>query len=207
MIRFMAAAGLACLGLSDIAIGQSDEESPVPLTDAARDGIGGDWVQITELDLQEIRTARADHCSKEIFSEPEMQFNWAYDGASYQIDIPVLNDASGHLAFRWNGGDDLYLARSFPPTTEADQSSNVTVYRMGWLRMQNAPGKVGISWGWAKDISPSNEYAAVGQGTRNHFLIEEKTNRTTGGSFLLLGFPMSSRYTAEEDSKLYVKCQ
>ena len=208
MLRCMVAVSLVSLGLSDIAAGQTGvDESPVPLTDAARDGIGGDWVHISELNLQKIEAARTDYCNKTMFSGQEMQFVWAYDNAPYRIGIPVLENASGHLSFRWNNGDDLYLASTRPSDKDANEGPDVTVYRMGALRMQNAPGKVGISWGWAKDISPANEYANVGQWTRNHFLIEELTNNTTGQSFLLLAFPLSATYQTEEDSKLYVKCQ
>lgn len=179
----------------------------VPLTDTAKDVISGDWVHIPALDLEKMVSSQDTFCRSPLFDEENMEFVWAYDGMSYFSDIPILSQASGDLAFRWNGGDDLYLASRMASDKPDGEEPAVAVYRMGSLRMQTAPGKLGISWGWADDIDPENEYASVAPyGTRSNFFIEELKNQTTGQSFLVLAKPLNANYQRTADTKLYAKC-
>ena len=179
----------------------------VPLSDGAKDVVSGDWVHIPALDLEKMVSAQETFCSSPLFGNEKMQFAWAYDEKVYALDIPILAQASGHLAFRWNGGDDLYLASGMAADKVDGEETVVTVYRMGWLRMQTAPGKLGVSWGSADDIDPKNEYANVSlYGKRANFFIEELNNKKTGQTFLILARPLNANYQRTVDTKLYAKC-
>ena len=171
------------------------------------DAISGDRVHNPALDLEKMVSAQETYFQSPLFDKEKMEFVWAYNEPSYSFEIQILSQASGHLAIRWNAGDDLYLASGMASDRIDGNEPFPTIYRVGWIRMQAAPRKLRVSWGSADDIDPDNKDANVPvYGKRSDIFIEQLKNQTTAQIFLVLARPLNTMYQRTEETKLYVKC-
>ena len=211
----LAAAGAAFILYAAVGItgahGQTNTDASVPLSEIVRDHVGGNWVEIPELDLQKVETARSKFCRAEMFDPGEMNFKWGYDEKAYAMDIPVLRDATGQLALRWNSNDDLYIAKSgtVPASDNSEpvaKEESVTVYRATAMRMTPAGSKVSVTFGWANKLPPAVSLFEVSQWSRRSLFLEVVTNKTNGQAYALILFPLSGTSQREPETKLYVKC-
>ena len=204
MIRHLTLACAAAFFLTTLANGQeAGGPQDAELSQLARESLGGNWVRISEQTPEKVASSISAFCHARMFVKGDLAMDWKFDTDTFAAVSPVLGDAKGNLAFRFNAPDDLFIAQT-PKTLFSGEE--ITVVRATELKMDVNGDTVGIRYGRADALSPEVERPAAVKWLRYSLITQRMENRNTGESFLFASFPMGPNYETQKDTAQYVKC-
>ena len=211
MLRFACIACLALLFLNSLSVAQdSSAIQGAELTQTAKETLSGNWVKIAEQTEEEVQKARSNFCDRKVFGDDSQDYIWTYNEQANSTEIPVLKDAKGNLAFRFNGDDDLYAATVSLEMTGLiailPQYTDIEVRRAGELRMDLNENLLGVTFAHATEISPAIDVFGLVPWVRQSVIVQKTEHAGTGETFMFASFPMGQNYERLDATSFYVKC-
>ncbi len=204
MIRHLTLACAAAFFVMTTAHGQEAAgPQDAELSQLARESLEGDWARISEQTPKAVAFAITTYCHARMFVKGDLAMDWKVDADTHSVVGPVLGNAKGNLAFRFNAPDDLYIAQT-PKTLFS--SETIAVTRATELKMDVNGDQVGIRYGRAKELSPAVERPEAIKWLPSSMVTRRMENRNTGESFLFASYPMGPNYENLDDTAQYVKC-
>lgn len=209
MIRFATVAIFAALQLFSIAWAQDvAANQDVPLNEATRTILEGDWARIREQSQEAVDQAIAAYCDVGMFSVGELLLgDWKYDSSTHEKTAAVLGEAKGNLALRFNGPDDLFVAM-----TPKQTFNQMSFERLIEFRMDINENLTGVIFGRSSELNPQVSSPDAVQWWRRTLVIQDTTHNVTGDRYYFLSYPMSAKYESldkyagPETTDFYVKC-